>query len=352
MDGSEYPDGTQIEYKKVETDDYTTIDETITCTDGTEVVVHILKEMEITTTEQTTTFPVTGNLNDPKTETVKEEKGVKPGKGNVEDRTTTTEYGDGKKITETYLTEGLTQKIATSKETINPDGSSEKETFSTENVDDDTNTKSPYAISKSYLKKDANGNITQDVVTDIGSQDPEGKLATKETKTTTNYSSGVKTGSIVEIMQNTEGNDALFTKETKDASGKTTLIEKEYLFYETSNYDYHHGVNNDENRMPSSSVKVILKDDGTSKQAKITTNETFPNDTYNHKVFVTTRLEDITQIKFENDKITILTEGGHVEPTEDPNNPGNWTYPIVGGTEVNDEYIIDENLTLSFDSKF
>lgn len=347
MDGSEYPDGTQIEYKKVETDDYTTIDETITCTDGTEVVVHILKEMEITTTEQTTTFPETGNQNDPKTETVKEEKGVKPGKGNVEDRTTTTEYGNGKKITETYLTEGLSSKLATSKETINPDGSSEKETYSTENVDDFTNTKVPYAINKSNFTKDKNGNITQDVVISIEAQDSEGNLPVTTTTTTTNYSGSIITGSVVETKYQNGPNCGFFLKEVKDSSGKTTAKEMEYYFDNgQSYYGYDDQGNQDYNtRIDRNTVKIIFKDDGTNKKYKITQGAgDIPEATYHHNVMCG-RWQYVTVLKVETNKITIVSIGGHEDFKEG-------RYPVVDGTSLNEEYTLDNNLTLSFDSQF
>lgn len=342
-----FPEGTTIDFKKVEEDDLTTIDYTATLPDGTITVFHEKFEagkIETTTSTSSTTFPDTSEK---ETEVVEiTDKNGNAKTGNQKDKKTTTKYKDGTIITETSNSEGKTSKLVTSKETVKPDGSIEKETFSTENVDDDTNTKAPYAISKSYLKKDANGNITQDVKTTIEAQSPDGESnIVKGTTITTNYSGGAVSGSTVEIMQYVGENDGLFTKETKDASGKTTLTEKEYLFFEKSGYENHHGVNDDYNRMKSIPVKVILKDDGTSKKARITAGESFPNDTYNHKVFVTTLKQDITQIKFEDDKITILRVGAHEEY-----NGSEWN--LVGGTEVNDVYTIDENLTLSFDSKF
>lgn len=123
-----FPEGTTIDFKKVEEDDLTTIDYTATLPDGTITVFHEKFEagkIETTTSKSTTTFPDTSEK---ETEVVEiTDKNGNAKTGNQKDKKTTTKYKDGTIITETSSIEGYTQNKKASKEIVKPDGSKEKE---------------------------------------------------------------------------------------------------------------------------------------------------------------------------------------------------------------------------------
>lgn len=382
-------DGTTID-ETIKYDDSTrteTTDTTTTKKDGTEIVYHEEAKREgggegqnvkesFTATE-TTTFPDTNE--DGKTKEVTESTGsLELNNGELVEKkstgNTTTDYKDGSKEEITFTkTEDFThtkdasiREESTSVKT-KPDGS--KEEVKKNYVEYDQNGPMSeerknhvcYFTDTTTTQKDKSGNITSEVRVELDTQelDPSAEPARKIT-TTTAYAEGKATGVTVETYYPPLGkiNDGMYMVETKSADGKTTLsTEAEYVFYDG------------EKSGSGKQTVVILKDDGTSKKAKVTYDAHGKNSLYQqyswydeeadvssefeftNKCFVTTLQQHMTQFKKSADgkTLSIVKEGNGVSEND-----------LTAVTGKDFDYILyDEadhadwdNFKLSFESKF
>lgn len=308
-------DGSVTNTTKVEYDNgNATIDENTTFTDGSDSQKHteeIMNDKGDVTIEskETITYSDT-NTSGKKKEVIETSEHNDAVKGACKESKTTIDFKDGSKEISSSKEEGRTGYKETSVEKIATDGSSTKEVkiFETNDQNPDN---PPYSGTNTSTKKDSSGKITEEVKVEYETQKKEFTSDhIKSVTTSTIYKDGQPDSIIVETLRPALGgiNSGSYIKEIKNANSQTISKEMEFYFYDSNNQNC---------------KKIIFKDDGISKKAKITKGS-LDNGTVTHKTFVTNLLTFDTVFTKTENSITIASE----------------------------VYTLDADLTLSFDSKF